>query len=79
MVVDPVAYHLAYDALTHSGPASVSRFDKSFCTGLKNNTLLSLDGQVAFDAGVADDLTRLSAPAPGDVSEEPPLKVSEDS
>ncbi|KAF8313460.1 alpha/beta-hydrolase [Clavulina sp. PMI_390] len=39
MLIDPAAYALAYDALTHDGPASPARFDNKYCNSFANGTL----------------------------------------
>lgn len=76
MVVDTAAYYLAYDALTHDGPASMSRFNKASCIGLQNNTMLHPKLAVGSAKSMALDLYRLFTHAQGDVSVEPPIKVS---
>lgn len=44
MLIDPAAYYLAYDALTHAGPASPSRFpaDGVYCDYFTNSTEITL-------------------------------------
>ncbi|WVQ94658.1 hypothetical protein IAU59_001738 [Kwoniella sp. CBS 9459] len=39
MTVAAPAFYLAYDALTHGGSASLSRFDSSMCTFLSDSTI----------------------------------------
>jgi hypothetical protein len=77
--IDPVAYALALDALTHSGPADPARIPKSVCTQLdmpgvnplSANTYLQLlaaqPGLLAVDVG---GVNVVGAP---EVKSEPPL------
>ena len=63
---DAVGYALALDALTHDGPADVSRFDITTCAqpfipGTNPADLFSVQGSAAFDGEY--------------VTEEPPLKA----
>jgi Putative serine esterase (DUF676) len=71
-VVDNVAYRLAIDALTHSGPASPSRVGSSICLQPFMPGVDSADDLTrALNAAAALAVNTLTAPP---VSAEPPLK-----
>lgn len=74
---DPAAYYLAYDALTHSGPASPARFNHKFCNYFTNNTLLTYSPTIAKNIVIGALRIFTGVDSPGGRSlVESPLKVS---
>jgi pimeloyl-ACP methyl ester carboxylesterase len=79
--VDPVAYALAVDALTHAGPADPARVRKSVCSELYMPGINPLDLNSylqAFEAAVTDSSVALAFLAPAltgvkNTTSEPPL------
>lgn len=77
MLSDPAAYFMAYDALTHSGGASPSRFNSQYCDNFTNQTdpggLLANDLKALF-LGAVRLTTPIDSPGPRSLVE-PPLMV----
>lgn len=77
MLNDPAVYYLAYDALTHAGPASPSRFNKDYCSGLLNSTQLTFAplNLLAYLLANLRLFSPIASPGPRAMVE-PPLMVS---
>lgn len=77
MLFDPAAFALAYDALTHDGPASPARFNATkYCSGFANNTGLDLShGPNLVLNYILANLRNGGTSGVKKVYGEPPLKV----
>jgi triacylglycerol lipase len=71
MVSDAVAYTVVLDALTHSGPADVSRVDRSVCRQLTMPGVTTVD--LVLGEGEAWTFAALLTPSEHHVDSEPPV------
>lgn len=83
MIADSAAYFLAYDALSHAGPASVDRFraamaSNDYCNAFANKTSTSFDSAVNSLQNTVTALLGFFTPLGPKVRalKEPPLRVS---
>lgn len=83
MLTDAAAYYLAYDALTHPGPASATRFQAAlagynYCSSFANQTALSAQSEASSIKG--DYIAAIGIFTPfgpqARAYQEPPLMVS---